>query len=169
MNANSADRDEALSVTRGGHERLRSEIAKLCNEARPQMIERLRDGHNDGDLVDNSALFGLLEEQARLEQRISQLKRRLASAQIAEPNDDGMASIGSFVRLRDLITNEVTEYELVGGIEADAASGRVSVDAPLGRALLGLGTGQVFQVETPGGGVQLEVLEVNANPVRKVA
>jgi len=95
MNATSEGRDEELSVTRDGHEKLRLEIARLCNQVRPQMIERLREARDDGDLADNSALYGLLEEQARLEQRISLLQRQLGSVRIAEPNSDGTAGIGS--------------------------------------------------------------------------
>ena len=168
MSATPVDYDETPLITREGYEHLRGEIEKLC-DARPEMIERLREARADGDLADNPALYEILEEQAQLEQRIAHLGGQLASAQIVQPNGDGTAGIGNSVRLRDLGTNEVVEYELVGGIEANLGNGRVSVAAPVGRALLGVGTGEVVDVATPRGKVQLEVIEVRAPSVWKAA
>ena len=160
--------DETLLVTREGYEHLRVEVEKLC-DARPELLERLRDARDDGDLVDNPALYEVLEEQAQLERRIAHLGGQLASAKIVQPNGDGTAGIGNSVRLRDLGTNEVMEYELVGGIEANVGAGRVSIAAPVGRALLGAGSGEVIDVATPRGNVQLEVLEVRPSSARKAA
>ena len=88
---------------------------------------------------------------------------------MVRPNGDGIAGIGNSVRLRDLETHEVVEYELVGGIEAKVGDGRVSIAAPVGRAVLGARAGEVVDVATPGGNVQLEVLEVRAISARKAA
>jgi transcription elongation factor GreA len=168
MSATPVDHDESPLISRAGYDRLRAEIARLCN-SRPEMVERLREARDDGNLADNPALYDALEEQAQLEQRIAQLGSQLASARIVQPNGDGRVGIGNTVRLRDLSTNEVVEYELVGGIEASAGDGRVSVAAPVGRALLGAGAGEVVDVATPRGKVQLEVLEVRGTSVRKAA
>ena len=161
MNAMLVDSDETLFVTRDGYESLRSEVARL-REGRPELTDRLREARDDGDLADNPALYDLLEEQAQLEHRIAQLEGRLASARIATPSDNGTVGIGNSVRLRELETNDIVEYELVGGIEADVGNGRVSVDAPVGRALVGAGAGEVVDVQTPRGMLQLEVLDVSA-------
>jgi transcription elongation factor GreA len=166
MSATPVDYDETPLITSEGYEQLRSEIAKL-RDAQPEMIERLRQVRGDGNLDDNPTLYEVLEEQAQLEQRIAHLGRQLAAARIVQPNGDGIAGIGNSVRLRDLGTNEVVEYELVGGIEANLGDGRVSIAAPVGRAILGAGTGEVVDVATPRGNVQLEVLEVRAT--RKAA
>jgi transcription elongation factor GreA len=166
MSATPVDYDEMAVITPEGYEHLRAELAKLL-DARPEMIERLRQARGDGNLDDNPTLYDVLEEQAQLEQRIAHLGRQLAAARIVQPNGDGIAGIGNSVRLRDLRTNEVVEYELVGGIEANLGDGRVSIAAPVGRAILGTGTGEVVDVATPRGKVQLEVLEVRAT--RKAA
>lgn len=165
MNVASVD---TLLVTHEGYQQLRSEIAKLC-DARPRMIERLREARDDGDLADNPSLYEALEEQAQLEHRIAELEGQIAAAMIVEPKGDGTAGVGNSVRLRDLGTNEVVEYELVGGIETNVGNGRVSVEAPVGQALVGAGAGQVVDVATPRGRVQLEVLEVSAPSVREAA
>ena len=86
-------------------------------------------------LLKTAAQHDALVEQAQLERRIATLQARLTAARIAEPNRDGSAGIGSSVRLRDLETSELFEYELVGAIEGDVGQGRVSVEAPVGRAL----------------------------------
>jgi transcription elongation factor GreA len=162
------DYDTAPLVTREGYEHLRAEIAKLC-DARPEIIERLRAARDNGNLDDNPTLYEVLEEQAQLEHRIAHLTGQLAAAKVVQPNGDGIAGIGNSVLLRDLATNEVMEYELVGGIEAKVGDGRVSIAAPVGRAVLGTGAGEVVDVATPRGNVQLEVLEVRAISARKAA
>ena len=153
------DYDHTPLITREGYERLRDEIEKL-RDTRPEMIERLREARDDGDSGRQPGALRGAGEQAQLEQRIAQLEVQLATARIVQPNGDGRAGIGTSVRLRDLETNEVVEYELVGGIETNLGNGRVSVDAPVGQALVGAGEGQLVDVATPRGTVQLEVLEV---------
>ncbi len=151
---------EEVLVTVEGYARLSSELDALRTDGRRAMIERLREARADGHLDDNPALFDVLEEQAQLERRITTLEARLAAARIAEPSGDGRVAIGSSVRLRDLETGEVLEYELVGAIEADLDQGRLSVDAPVGRALLGAAPGQTVAVACPRGELRFQVISV---------
>ena len=88
------------------------------------------------------------------------LEGHLSGVRIAEPTVDGIAGIGSHVRLRDLETAELVEYMLVGAIEANPGEGRVSVDAPVGRALIAATPGDVVNVASPGGELRFEVLAV---------
>ena len=99
------------------------------------------------------------------------LEERLSGARIAEPNGDGSVGIGSAVRLRGLEADEIVEYKLVGAIEGSLGQGRVSVDAPVGRALIGAAAGDVVNVTSPRGELQLEVISVEtpALPRRKAA
>ena len=149
-----------LGITAEGYERLRSELESLRSAGRRAMSEQLREARADGNLEDNPALFDVLEEQAQLERRIATLEGRLAAARIAEPNGDGSAGVGSSVWLRDLETNEPFEYELVGAIEANVGEGRVSVDAPVGRALLGAAAGEIVTVACPRGELRFQVMSV---------
>jgi transcription elongation factor GreA len=149
-----------LLVTAEGYDRLCSDLETLRSEGRRAMSERLRETRADGHLEDNPALFDLLEEQAQLERRIATLQARLAAARIAEPNGDGSAGIGSSVQLRDLETSERSEYEVVGAIEGNVGRGRVSVDAPVGRALLGAAAGDIVTVACPRGELRFEVISV---------
>ena len=149
-----------LLITAEGYERLCSELRGLRSEGRRVMSERLREARADGHLEDNPALFDVLEEQAQLERRIATLEMRLAAARIAEPNGNGSAGIGSSVRLRDLETSELFEYEVVGVIEGNVGQGRVSVEAPVGRALLGAAAGDIVTVACPRRELRFEVISV---------
>ena len=104
-------------------------------------------------------LQDLLEEQAQLERRIALLEAQLAAAEIVSPARDGRAGIGSVVRVRDG-HGATVEYELVGPLEADIDTGRVSIGAPVGQALLGRRAGARVDVTAPGGRHTLEVVAV---------
>ena len=151
---------EAFLVTAGGYARLQSELDRLRTKGRREIAERLRELREDGGLADNPTLFDLLEEQAELERRIALLEGHAASAQVVGPVANGMAGIGSSVRVRHLATGELAEYELVGVIDPDVGNGRVSVSAPVGRALVGRRAGETVEVETPRGTLDIEVLGV---------
>lgn len=161
--------DQALFVTADGYEQLRSELERLCTDGRAEMREQLREAREDGHLANNPALYDLLEEQVQLEQRIAILEGQLAAAEIVVPPAHGAASIGSVVRVRDRQTGDLAEYELVGRIESDIANGRVSVDAPVGRALVRRSAGAVVDVETPSGRLGLKVLSVRTRGARPAA
>jgi transcription elongation factor GreA len=158
-----------LLVTADGYERLRSELETLTTDGRRQMSERLREAREDGDLADNPPLYDVLVEQAQLERRIAALEARLAAAQIVAPAADGSAGIGTCVRVRDVAAGDVAEYEMVGEIESDVGNGRVSVGAPVGRALFGRSVGESVAVETPRGTLSLEILSVSAQPAARRA
>ena len=156
------DRDDGLLITASGYEQLRAELDSLRDEGRRDLAERLRDARLDGDVADNPALLDVLEEHALLERRIAVLEDQLAQVRVVAPTRDGVAGLGTRVRVRDVETRETAEYELVGAVEADVGNGRVSVAAPVGRALLGRRKGDVVDVETPRGSLALEILAVRA-------
>jgi transcription elongation factor GreA len=154
------DVDTTVLISAAGHVRLSRELDTLRIDARRELTERLRAAREDGDLEDNPVLGDLLEEQSQLEQRISLLEARLRSAEIVAPVDDGRAGIGTLVRVRDLVADSTHEYELVGALESDVGRGRVSVEAPVGRALVGRLPGERLDVDTPRGVIELELVDV---------
>jgi transcription elongation factor GreA len=151
---------DVMLVTAEGYQRLCEELETLRGEGRRAASERIRESRADGHLDDNPGLVDALEEQAQLERRIATLEARLAAARIAEPNGERSAEIGSSVRLRDLQTSELVEYELVGAIEADVGEGRLSVEAPVGRALIGAAAGETVAVSCPRGELRFQVMSV---------
>jgi transcription elongation factor GreA len=171
MNAVSAQPvgEGARLITADGYQQLHSELESLRTRARHELRERLREARADGHLADNPALFDLLEEQHQLERRIAVLEGQVAAAQIVEPARNGFAEIGSCVRVRD-DAGELAEYELVGTIEPNVGNGRVSVAAPVGRALVGRKAGETVEVKAPQGTLALEILSVQSvSPPRSTA
>lgn len=158
MRATSAVDD--LTLTAQGYELLHCELDTLRTDGRREMSERLREARADAPLDDNPALFDAFQQQAQLERRIAVLEDHLSAARIAEPEGNGNAGIGSFLRLRDLETDELVEYTLVAAIEANPSEGRVSLDAPVGRALIAATPGDVVNVACPSATLRFEVLSV---------
>ena len=153
------DTEETLLISAEGYAQRCQELEELRTEARSALAERLREARQDGHLDDNPALYDLFEEQAQLERRIALLEAQLAVAEIVAPAGDGLAGIGSIVRVRD-DTSATGQYELVGPLESDIGNGRVSIAAPVGRALVGRSAGEVVEAETPRGVLAIEILQV---------
>jgi transcription elongation factor GreA len=153
--------DDTLLISADGYAQCCRELEELRTEARGALAERLREARQDGPLDDNPALYELFEEQAQLERRIALLEAQLAVAEIVAPAGDGLAGIGSIVRVRD-DTSATGQYELVGPLESDIGNGRVSIEAPVGRALVGRSAGEVVEVETPRGTLAVEILHVRS-------
>jgi transcription elongation factor GreA len=111
----------------------------------------------------NTDYLAAREEQAQLEYRIARLEQRLAAARIAEPDArNGLVDVGERVRVRDLDTGKRHVYELVGALESDPAAGRVSVESPFGRAIIGRRRGDEVVVEAPRGRIRVRILGIDA-------
>lgn len=167
VNTFAAAIDGDVVVTADGYRKLCAELETLRTVRRQELTEYVRDARADRD-PDNPMLFDLLEEQAKLEGRINFLDAQVALARIAGPANDGTAGIGSCVRVRNCGNDDVAEYYLVGAVESDVSVGRVSVEAPVGRALLGRRGGETVSVETPLGTMRLERLSVSSIVPRAV-
>jgi transcription elongation factor GreA len=157
------DVEDGQLITADGLERLQRELEELRDFGRRDLAERFRSARHDGDVAENPALIGLLEEQGQLERRIAVLEMQVASARVVAPARGGVAGLGTSVRVRDGANGEIAEYTLVGALEADVGNGRVSLAAPVGRALVGRRKGDVVEVETPRGTISLEVLDVRVD------
>lgn len=153
-------RDGRTPMTRQGHARLRAELERLVTGEREAVARRLRLARADGgDASENGELMDALEEQALLEHRIQTLQARLAAARVAAATDDGTAGIGTRVRLRTSAGRDI-EYELVGAGEAEGVPHRISIESPVGQALLGCRPGARIVVEAPRRTRHLELLAV---------
>lgn len=148
-------------LTREGKERLERELEELRTEQRPQVLQRLREAVEaaHGDVAHSAEFTEAKREQAFVEGRIAELERVLAEAKLVEaPPVPGVVGPGSTV----VVTNELGEerFTLVGAAEADPRQGRISIESPVGRALLGRRAGEAVEVETPAGPERLVVLRV---------
>lgn len=159
-----ATSEDGVLITAQGYEQLSHELDRLRNDERQRLARLLLEARADGNLDDNPFLADLLDSQAQLERRIATVEGQLAVAEVVPPPRNGLAAIGSLVRVRDLADDEVFDCELVGPLEGDPTKGRVSVAAPIGRALVGQRRGAQVEAATPSGIVALVVTDVRPAP-----
>jgi len=153
---------DRIEVTPEGHNALNSELTELLSR-RPQMAEELRLAMADKDFRENAPLDAAREKQAHLEARIRELEGTLKRAVVVENASDnsGRARMGSRIRLRRLDTDQEVEYTLVGPGEVDARQRRISVQSPVGRAVVNCSAGDEVEVAAPAGVIRfrLEAVE----------
>ncbi len=140
---------------------LENELTYLKTDRDKEVTEMIKVARGYGDLSENSEYDDAKNEQAKLYARIAEVEEILANAVIIG-DDVGTDHIGlgcSFT-VRDLEFNEEETYELVGSQEANPAKGRVSDDAPFGRAMVGKKVGEIVKVEAPIGVIEYEVIRI---------
>ena len=153
--------DDDLLMTRADYEKLEREIEDLETSARGEMAERIKAARELGDLKENAEYHDAKDAQAILETRILRLRDQITRAQVVEAEAGGDAvAFGSQVELSDRDSGKQTTYTLVSAVDADAAAGRLSVESPVGQALVGARAGDVIEIPTPKGTRTLEVISI---------
>ncbi|MCR9213786.1 MAG: transcription elongation factor GreA [Proteobacteria bacterium] len=154
---------ERLPMTAAGFARLENELKELRSTARPAVIQAIATAREHGDLSENAEYHAAKEQQSHIEGRIAELADKLGRAEIID-----VASItghqikfGATILLADEDTDEETSYQIVGEDESSIEEGRLSITAPLARALIGKEQGDSIEVTTPGGSKAYEVIEVS--------
>ena len=158
--------DDAMSkvpLTVNGAAKLREELHALKSVQRPAIISAIAEARAHGDLSENAEYAAAKERQSFIEGRIAELESKISNAQIINPallEADGRCVFGATVDLEDLESGEVVTYQIVGEDEADIKQGKISISSPLARALIGRSSGDVAEVQAPGGIREFEVLDV---------
>ncbi len=152
-----------IPLTVLGAEKLRAELHNLKTVERPRVINAIAEARAQGDLSENAEYDAAKERQGFIEGRIVELESKLGSAQIIDPkllNADGRCVFGSTVILEDVNNGDVVTYQIVGDDEADIRHRKVSISSPIARALIGKYSGDIAEVQAPGGVREYEVVEV---------
>ena len=150
-------------LTIEGAEKLRVELHRLKTVERPSVIAAIAEARSHGDLSENAEYDAAKERQAFVEGRIKEVEFKLSNAQVIDPkllDADGRCVFGATVDLEDQDSGDRVTYQIVGEDEADIKSGKISVNSPIARALIGKYAGDVAQVQAPGGVREYEVLDV---------
>lgn len=153
------DLSEPVLLTAGGLEKLKQDLEQT-QARRIEAFERMKEAAQPGDIEDNPELEQAKEEVARLNERIYELEEMIGRAQIIEGRNSGVVEPGSTIEVED-DQGERVVYHLVGAVEADPSSGRISVESPVGRALVGKQAGDSVTVEVPAGTVELTIKAVS--------
>ena len=151
-------------MTVEGAAKLEEELKQLKGEDRPRVIQAIAEAREHGDLKENAEYHAAREEQGFIEGRIKEIEAKLSNAQVIDITkmpQTGKVIFGTTVDLLDEDTEEEFTYKIVGDDEADIKNGRISVNSPIARALIGKEEGEVVEFEAPGGTRVYEILEVH--------
>ncbi|MFP8966646.1 transcription elongation factor GreA [Pokkaliibacter sp. CJK22405] len=149
-----------IPMTVQGEKMLREELSRLKSEDRPRIIAAIAEAREHGDLKENAEYHAAREQQGFCEGRIKEIESKLANAQVIDVSKlphSGKVIFGTTVELFNLENDTTVTYRIVGDDEADLKSGKISVNSPIARALIGKEEGEVVVVKTPKGDVEYEV------------
>ena len=152
-----------IPVTVNGAEKLRAELHNLKTVERPRAIAAIAEARSHGDLSENAEYDAAKERQGFVEGRIKEIESKLANAQIIDPkllDADGRCVFGATLDLEDQETGLSVSYQIVGEDEADIKAGKISINSPIARALIGKYAGDIAQVQAPGGLREYEILDI---------
>jgi transcription elongation factor GreA len=140
-------------ITPEGLEKLKDELETLETDKRREVAERIKEAREFGDIAENAEYDDAKNEQAMLEQRISQLQDRLRRSRVIDEKhvDTEQVAVGAVVHVKDQKSGKSQKFKLVGAAEADPAEHKLSNESPIGKALLGAKKNEVVTVETPRG------------------
>ncbi len=153
---------DKVPMTAGGFARLEEELRYLKSTARPEVIRAIAEAREHGDLSENAEYHAARERQSFIEGRVAELEDKIARAEVIDVSslNGNTVKFGATVTLVDEDTDAKTAYQLVGEMEADVKEGRLSITAPLARALIGKEVGDSVEVMTPAGSKAYEILKV---------
>lgn len=149
-------------LSREGYERLDAELRDLKTRGRKEIADEISEARAKGDLSENAEYDAAKEAQGHLEKRISELENTLATSSIIDEKniDTSKSYLLSTVTILNKKSNKEMKYTLVSKDEADFSKGRISVDSPIGKALLAKEVGDVVEVTVPAGKLELEIKKI---------
>ncbi len=154
---------QRFPMTTEGAAALREELQRLKTVDRPRISKAIAEAREHGDLKENAEYHAAREEQGFAEGRIQEIEAKLSAAQIINIRDippTGKVIFGTTVSIINVDTDEAKKYQIVGDDEADIKKGKISVNSPIARGLIGKEEGDVVVIETPSGKVEYEIDQV---------
>jgi transcription elongation factor GreA len=153
---------DKVPMTAEGYQALDEELKRLKTQERPAVIAAISEARSHGDLSENAEYHAAKERQGWIEGRIAVIEDQIARAQVIDVSKlSGLqVKFGATVSVVDEDTEEEARYQIVGEHEADVRSGKVSIASPIARAMIGKETGDVVEVNTPGGVKAYEILKI---------
>ena len=148
--------------TAEGLKKLRDELNHLKDVERPRASQAIAEARDKGDLSENAEYDAAKEAQGLLEMKISKLEEVYSNARLIDESqlDTSKVLVHSNVRIKNLNNNTEMKYKLVAQSEADLKTGKISVDSPIGKGLLGKKVGEVAEIQVPNGTLKFEILEI---------
>ncbi len=153
---------EISYYTKEGLQKLKDELHELKTKGRADISKQIAEARDKGDLSENAEYDAAKDAQGHLEARIAMLEQTVGNAREIDEStiDTSKVSILSKVKIKNLKMGATVTYTLVAEEEADIKAGKISVKSPIGKGLLGKKPGEKAEIETPGGVITFEILEI---------
>jgi transcription elongation factor GreA len=153
---------EKVPMTAAGYAALEAEVKRLKSVERPRIIKAIEEARAHGDLSENAEYHAAKEAQSMNEARVAELEDKISRADIIDVSklSGDTVKFGAIVKIVDEDTDEEQSYQLVGDFEADVKAGKIAINSPIARALIGKRAGEVVEVTTPRGHKSYEILDV---------
>jgi transcription elongation factor GreA len=150
-------------ITHEGLVKLKKEIDHLKKVKRPEIAKRVQVAREHGDLKENAEYHAAKEELQHLQNRINEMEMKMMHAVVIKEEDipSDKVYILATVDLQNIKTKEKLKYTLVPDPDADWENGKISVNTPIGKGLLGKAAGEIAVIQTPAGEMQLKVLKIS--------
>ncbi|MEM7187896.1 MAG: transcription elongation factor GreA, partial [Bacteroidota bacterium] len=142
--------------------KLRDELNHLKDVERPKASQDIAEARDKGDLSENAEYDAAKEAQGMLEMRIAKLEETLATARVIDESqlDVSKVLVHSTVKIKNVANGMEMNYKLVAQSEADLKAGKISVDSPIGKGLLGKEVGEIAEIQVPNGTMKFEIIEI---------
>ncbi len=153
---------QKIPMTKEGYEKLKRELDRIVKIERPKNIKDIEEARAHGDLSENAEYHAAKERQGHLDAKKRELEHKLANAQIIDISKltNEKVVFGATVTLSDTDSGDIRKYTLVGQEEADLKKGKISVQSPVGKALIGHKVGDIVTIKTPVKTVEYEIQEI---------
>lgn len=150
-------------VTEQGLEKLKKELDQLETVERPKISQQIAEARDKGDLSENAEYDAAKEAQGLLELKISKLKDTIANSRILDQSklDTSTVQILNKVKIKNTKNGAVMEYTIVSDSEANLKEGKMSVNTPIAKGLLGKKVGEKAEVQVPNGKMEFEIIEIS--------
>ena len=146
-----------------GLKKLKEELEHLEHVERPRVTQEIADARDKGDLSENVEYHAAKEEQSLLEFKIAKLKNVVANARIIDESqlDTSKILIHSVVKVKNVANKMEFTYTLVADSESDVRNGKLSVNSPIGKGLLGKEVGEIAEIQVPNGIMKFEIVSIS--------
>ena len=149
--------------TKDGLQKLKDELTELKTKGRADMAKQIAEARDKGDLSENAEYDAAKEAQGLLELKISKLETVVGNARVIDESavDTSKVSILYSVKIKNKKNKMEVTYQLVAEEEADLKSGKISVQSPIGKGLLGKKKGEMATIKVPAGDMEFEILDIS--------
>ena len=154
---------EVEYYTADGLKKLRGDLELLEHVERPRVTKEIADARDKGDLSENAEYHAAKEEQSHLEYKIAQMKNTLSKARLIDESqlDTSKVLALSIVKIKNVANKMEFEYTLVADAVADLSKGKLAVNSPIGKGLLGKKVGDIAEIKVPNGIMKFEIMNIS--------